>query len=106
MAWTTNTYELSDRVVLCNHYDGKIWTESWFSLQYGGETKGYRDKGNPSKRGFLLSVLRYRLRTTTETIQPNNKAPRRTLLFVSFVSFVMRVREEVRSERRVMRKTP
>ena len=31
------------------------------------------------------------LRTTEETIQPNNKAIRRTILFGSFVSFVMTV---------------
>ena len=30
-----------------------IRTESWFSLQYGGETKGHRDKGTPSKKGSL-----------------------------------------------------
>ena len=31
------------------------------------------------------------LRTTEETIRPNNKTPRRTILFGSFVSFVMTV---------------
>ena len=31
------------------------------------------------------------LRTTEETIQPNNKAPRRTILSGSFASFVMTV---------------
>ena len=36
-------------------------------------------------------VLMHGLRTTKETIQPNNKAPRRTLLFGPFVSFVMTV---------------
>ena len=30
-----------------------IRTESWFSLQYGGEKKGHRDKGTPSKKGSL-----------------------------------------------------
>ena len=39
-------------------------------------------------------VLMHGLRTTKETIQPNNKAPRRTLLFGPFVSFVMTVPAE------------
>ena len=39
----------------------------------------------------LGSFCRYQgtdLRTTKETIKPNNKAPRRTLLFASFVMMV------------------
>ena len=41
------------------------------------------------KKRFLLQVPGQRLLTIKETMQPNNKAPRRTLLFGSFVSFVM-----------------
>ena len=43
---------------------------------------------------FLLWVPRHRLRTTKEIVQPNIKAPRRTLLFGSFVSFVMKAPTE------------
>ena len=33
------------------HCNGKMRTESWLSLQYGGEKKGRRDKSTPSKKG-------------------------------------------------------
>ena len=38
--------------------------------------------------------MRHRLHRTKETTQPNNKAPRRTLFFGSFVFFVMTVPAE------------
>ena len=38
--------------------------------------------------------ISHRTRTTKETIQPNNKGPRGTLLFGSFVYFVMTVLAE------------
>ena len=43
--------------------------------------------------GFVLYVQRHRLHTTKKkkTIQPNNKAPRRSPSFGSIVSFVMTV---------------
>ena len=40
---------------------------------------------------IYMQVPRHRLHTTKETIQPNNKAPRRTLLFGFFISYVMTV---------------
>ena len=60
-------------------------------------TMNFSTKGLPihlSSFMFLLQVPRHRLRITKETIQPNNKAPRRTLLFGFFVSFVMTLSAE------------
>ena len=52
---------------------------SWPSPQYDGETKGHRDMGTPSKNvpsaGTKAEVL-----CDKRTIQPNTKAPRRTLI--------------------------
>ena len=49
LAWTTDTEELSDRVVLSKHYNGKIPTELWHSPQYVlRETKDHSDMGTSS----------------------------------------------------------
>ena len=53
LAWTTDTDKRLDRDVLSMHYNGKISKESWLSLQYGGETKGYRDIGTLSEKGYF-----------------------------------------------------
>ena len=54
----------------------------------GGKSNTWRRLTLDGMFGFLLQVPRHRLRTTKETIKPNNKAPRRTLLFASFVMMV------------------
>ena len=53
-------------------------------------------KGTQPMRGRLAASLkRHRLRKTKETMQQNNRAPRRaTQSFGSFVSFVMTVPKE------------
>ena len=48
----------------------------------------------PSVHCRYTYIPRYRLHTTKETIQPNDKSPRRTLLFSSSDSFVMTVSAE------------
>ena len=46
----------------------------------------------PIKSDRLFQYLpSHSSRTTKETMQPNNKRPRKTLLFGSFISFVMTV---------------
>ena len=53
LAWTTDTEELLDRVVLSKHYDGKMPIELWLSRQYVlRETKDHRDMGTSAKKGF------------------------------------------------------
>ena len=51
---------------------------SWPSTQYDGETKGRRDMGTPSKN-VPSAVTKAEISCNKRTIQPNNKAPRRTL---------------------------
>ena len=77
LAWTTVTQERSDRVVLSQHYNGKISTVSWLSPQYDGETKGHRDMGTPSKN-VPSAGSKAQISCNKRTIQPNTKAPRRT----------------------------
>ena len=49
LAWTTDTEELSDRVVLSKHHNGKITTELRVSPQYVlRETKDHMDMGTSS----------------------------------------------------------
>ena len=78
LAWTTVTQELSDRVVLSKHYNGKIPTVSWLSPQDDGETKGRKDMGTPSKN-VPSAGTKAQTSCNKRTIQPNNKASRRTL---------------------------
>ena len=53
LAWTTDTEELSDRVVLSKHYKGKMPIELWLSRQYVlRKTKDHRDMGISAKKGF------------------------------------------------------
>ena len=53
LAWTTDTEELSDRVVLSKHYNGKMPIELWLSRQNVlRETKDHRDMGTSAKKGF------------------------------------------------------
>ena len=51
-----------------------------------------------TQKRLLRKPPRHTLRTTKETIQPINKAPRRTLLSGSFVSFVIMVPTERRNK--------
>ena len=51
---------------------------SWLSPQYDGETKGHRDMGTPSKK-VPSAGTKAQISCNKRTIQPNNKAPRRTL---------------------------
>ena len=79
LAWTTVTQERSDRVALSKHYNhGKIPTVSWPSPQNDGETRGHRDMGTPSKK-VPSAGTKALISCKKGTIQPNNKAPRRTL---------------------------
>ena len=48
----------------------------------------------PSVHCSYMYIPRYKLHTTKETIQPNNKSPRRTLLSSSSDSFVMTLSTE------------
>ena len=64
--------------MLSKLHNGKIPTESWLSPQYDGETR-LIGIWVPHLKTFLLQVPRHRLRANKRTIQPNNKAPRRTL---------------------------
>ena len=55
-----------------------IRTESWFSLQYGGEKKGHTDKGTPSKkvhRGFLATCYLLNLGATRRYPELRGFAP-------------------------------
>ena len=51
---------------------------SWPSTQYDGETKGRRDMGTSSKN-VPSAGTKAEISCNKRTIQPNNKAPRRTL---------------------------
>ena len=51
---------------------------SWLSLQYDGETKGHGDMGTSSKK-VPSAGTKAQISCNKRTIQPNNKAPRRTL---------------------------
>ena len=51
---------------------------SWLSPQYDGETKGHRDMGTPSKN-VPSAGSKAQISCNKRTIQPNSKAPRRTL---------------------------
>ena len=51
---------------------------SWLSPQYDGETKGHRDMGTSSKN-VPSADTKAQISCNKRTIQPNNKAPRRTL---------------------------
>ena len=51
---------------------------SWLSLQYDGETTGHGDMGTSSKN-VPSAGTKAQISCNKRTIQPNNKAPRRTL---------------------------
>ena len=66
---------------------GWTWLKFWFLTSVIPVVK-------PCVTVPSVGISRHRLHTPKETTQPNNKAPRRTLLFGSFVFLVMTVPAE------------